>query len=107
MRLLNPIIAFLTIMPAAYAAGPAATPSDSLPSVTLEELSVTAVKQRSILREQPVAATLLTGAQLDELNVVTIKGISDVVPNFYIPDYGSRITSTIYVRGLGAYWIMR
>lgn len=89
-------------MPAAYAAGPAATPSDSLPSVTLEELSVTAVKQRSILREQPVAATLLTGAQLDELNVVTIKGISDVVPNFYIPDYGSRITSTIYVRGLGA-----
>ena len=24
-----------------------------------------------------------------------------MVPNIYIPDYGSRMTSTIYVRGLG------
>ncbi len=78
------------------------TSTDSVSSVTLEELSVTAVKQQSRLRQQPVASTVLTAGELDQLNEVTIKGISDVVPNFYIPDYGSRITSTIYVRGLGA-----
>jgi outer membrane receptor protein involved in Fe transport len=31
-----------------------------------------------------------------------MKNVSGVVPNFYMPDYGSRMTSTIYVRGLGA-----
>ncbi len=30
------------------------------------------------------------------------KDISLVAPNFYMPDYGSRMTSSIYVRGLGA-----
>lgn len=71
-------------------------------SVTLDELSVSALKQTAALRLQPEAATLLTQAELDRLNVVSIKGISDVVPNFFMPDYGSRITSSIYVRGIGA-----
>ncbi len=71
-------------------------------TVTLNELSVTAIKQDSRLITQPVASTVLTQADLDELNAVSIKGISDAVPNFYIPDYGSRITSSIYVRGIGA-----
>ena len=30
------------------------------------------------------------------------RDLSGLVPNFFIPDYGSRMTSTIYVRGLGA-----
>lgn len=68
----------------------------------LEELNVVALKQNSKLREDAVSATVIGRAELDELNTVTIKGISDVVPNLFIPDYGSRITSSIYVRGLGA-----
>lgn len=68
----------------------------------LEEVSVTSVKQMSRLREQPEAATLLTRAQIEQAGVQELRGISDVVPNFYMPEYGSRITSTIYVRGIGA-----
>ena len=44
----------------------------------------------------------LSLARAENLGVVGIKGMSDVVPNFYMPDYGSRITSSIYVRGIGA-----
>lgn len=76
--------------------------ADSTQVTGLEEVSVVAVKQSSSLRGQPVAASIVTAPQLNHLNVVAIKGLSDVVPNFYIPDYGSRITSTIYVRGIGA-----
>lgn len=54
------------------------------------------------LREEAEAATILSGTELERVGAVSVKGISDVVPNFYIPDYGSRITSTIYVRGIGA-----
>lgn len=79
----------------------AETASDSIPSM-LEEVSVTAVKQSRQLRDDPVAATILTAPELERLDIVSMKGISDVVPNFFMADYGSRITSSIYVRGIGA-----
>ena len=69
---------------------------------TLGELNVIALKQVEMLRDDAVASTVLDRTELEHLNTVALKGISDVVPNFYIPDYGSRITSTMYVRGIGA-----
>lgn len=74
---------------------------DSL-AMTLDEVSVSAVKQMLSLRQEAEAATILTQKELEQIDAVSIKGISDVVPNFFMPDYGSRITSTIYVRGIGA-----
>ncbi len=74
---------------------------DSL-SMTLDEVNITAVKQTNPLREKAEAATILSGAELNTIGAVSMKGISDVIPNFFMPDYGSRITSTIYVRGIGA-----
>lgn len=74
---------------------------DSL-TVNLDEVSVTALKRMSAFRDDPAAATLITSKELDRLGIMSIKGISDVVPNFFMADYGSRITSSIYVRGIGA-----
>ena len=62
--------------------------ADSTQVTGLEEVSVVAVKQSSSLRGQPVAASIVTAPQLNHLNVVAIKGLSFVVPNFYIPEYG-------------------
>ncbi len=76
-------------------------PADSL-STTLEEVSVTALKRLNPVMQEPEAVTILTEAELERLGARTIRGVSDVVPNFYMPEYGSRITSTIYVRGIGA-----
>lgn len=75
---------------------------DTLKSVRLPDLGVTALKQSERLREEPLASTYMSRTELERLGVEGMKGISDVVPNFYIPDYGSRITSSIYVRGIGA-----
>lgn len=80
-------------------AGPEAEPADT---TLLQEVSVTAVKQTDRLLELPVASTVTGRAEIERLGVTGIKGISDVVPNFYMPEYGSRITSSIYVRGIGA-----
>ncbi len=71
-------------------------------TVTLGEVSVSAVKTADRLFEQPVASTTLSASELSRLGAVEIKGISDAVPNFFMPDYGSRITSSMYVRGIGA-----
>ncbi len=70
--------------------------------INLDEVSVSAIKQTAVIASFPVASTTISDDQVKRLNIVTMKGISEVVPNFYIPDYGSRMTSSIYVRGLGA-----
>lgn len=71
-------------------------------TVWLNEVNVVALKQEAQLRDEAVASTLLVAPELDRENAFSVKRISELVPNFYVPDYGSRITSTMYVRGIGA-----
>lgn len=70
--------------------------------VVLGGVEVTAIKQDERVERLPVASTVVGRAEIERLNVVTVKNISEIAPNFYIPDYGSRVTSSIYVRGMGA-----
>lgn len=70
--------------------------------VELAELSVAAIKSGTNILDRPVAASVVTPAEIRRQNIVTMKQVSEIAPNFYIPDYGSRMTSSIYVRGMGA-----
>ena len=76
--------------------------ADSLEYVMLDDVDVVAVKSGSNFRALPLTGSIVSGTRAEKLIVNDVKGISGVVPNFYIPDYGSRITSSIYVRGIGA-----
>lgn len=77
------------------------TPHDSLYRM-LQEIDVVALKQQRDLTRMAVSGTVIGEAQIERENISDIKGISGMTPNLYIPDYGSRITSSIYVRGIGA-----
>ncbi len=66
----------------------------------LHEVRVVGVKQSA--ETDLSAVTQISAKEIQRLNILTMKDASDVVPNFYIPAYGSRMTSSIYVRGLGA-----
>ena len=76
--------------------------ADTMPVKSLEELNVVAIKQEERLRDVAVSATVIGLEESERLGITDMKGFSNVVPNFFIPDYGSRITSSIYVRGIGA-----
>ena len=99
---LNPITAYAAATPVTVegSGGIGFVPGDT--ATTLQEVNVVALKQQERLRSEAVSATTVGQADLERLGVASMKGISDVVPNFYIPDYGSRITSSLYVRGIGA-----
>ncbi len=74
---------------------------DSLQFVTnLHDVEVVGVKQ---MPDNPLElSTVVKGADVERLKVASVKNISEITPNFFIPAYGSRMTSSIYVRGLGA-----
>ena len=81
-----------------------AEPLDSagIISMPLHEVSVSAIKQAPLLDSEPIASTTISESTLERMNITTFQDISTFVPNFYMPEYGSRITSSMYIRGLGA-----
>ena len=71
-------------------------------TVKLRELTVVATKENSPYREQPLSVSTLGPGALQSNQVWSLKGVSALVPNFHMPDYGSRLTSAIYIRGIGS-----
>ena len=80
-----------------------ATPEQAVDTtIVVDRVQVSAVKQGLVLRSEPVASTILGERTVARQHVDAVKRLTDLVPNLHIPDYGSRMTSSIYVRGLGA-----
>ena len=76
---------------------------DTAKVVDVEEVVVVASPKENIkLRKQPVSVTLFSGEGLDNLGVTSVKDLTGFVHNLYIPDYGSRLTSSVYIRGIGS-----
>ncbi len=69
---------------------------------TCSRLLSTIVVSRAGKRVPPEATTTLSRGLIDRFNIISMKQVSEIAPNFYIPDYGSRMTSSIYMRGIGA-----
>lgn len=77
--------------------------ADTLRMVDVEEVLVIATpKENRKLRELPAAVTLLSQQEMQASQVRSIKSLTGVVPNMFIPDYGSRLTSAVYIRGIGS-----
>lgn len=96
------ILPAMAAMPDDHASGDASLPVRTDSTRWLDEVSVTAIKQAANIRLNPQASTVIGRGRLERLGIVSMKGASEIAPNFYVPDYGSRMTSSIYVRGIGA-----
>ena len=70
-------------------------------TLSLGEVTITAIKQSADLRSQATALTVINRKDAERNRVVSMRLGAEMVPNLFIPDYGSRMTSTVYVRGIG------
>ena len=59
-------------------------------------------KETFQLRQQPLSSTAFGVSQLSGLGVRDLRDLSNFVPSFVMPQYGSRYTSAMYVRGIGS-----
>ncbi len=72
-------------------------------TIRLEEVEILShIKENGGMRQQPSAVTLITQQELEASHITSLKAASALVPNLFIPDYGSRMTSAIYIRGIGS-----
>lgn len=76
---------------------------DSTHVVRLDEVEVvSSVKEVGTMKQQPVSVTLIRQQDLENHHITSLKEIGASAPNFYMPDYGSRLTSAVYIRGIGS-----
>ncbi len=76
---------------------------DTLQVHYLDEVVVSgSVKETNELENLPTAVSVVSPRQLQEGRVESLPALNALVPNLFIPSYGSKVSTPIYIRGIGA-----
>lgn len=67
-----------------------------------EVVVVSQPKEAFRLRQQSLSNTSVGGFQIQKLGTRDLRELSSYIPNFVMPNYGSRLSSAMYVRGIGS-----
>lgn len=77
--------------------------NDTLKTYAIGEVVITSsTKETNNLRTLPGSVSVFSPQTIAAKQIDALKDISSLVPNLYMPDYGSKLTSAIYIRGIGA-----
>jgi outer membrane receptor protein involved in Fe transport len=77
--------------------------ADSSKVIDLDEVVVVSQPKENVrLRLQPMSSSVFGNETLQLLNVHDLSQLSQFVPSFVMPAYGSRLTSSLYIRGIGS-----
>ena len=86
-----------------YAENIKANENDTIKTYNMGEVIVTSsTKETNNLRTLPGSVSILSPQMISGRQIDALKDISSFVPNLYMPDYGAKLTSAIYIRGIGA-----
>jgi iron complex outermembrane recepter protein len=50
----------------------------------------------------PASVSVIPSEIIEESEIRSLNDLSGTAPNFYMPDYGSKLTSPVYIRGIGS-----
>lgn len=77
--------------------------SDSCKVFDIDEVVVVSQPKEVLrLRQQALSSTSLGSSLMKKMGVSDLRDLSQFVPNFVMPNYGSRLSSSVYVRGIGS-----
>lgn len=71
-------------------------------SVLLQEITVEASKEPVKFKQMPASVTILSSKMISENGFNSLNDVTSSVANLFMPDYGSKLTSPIYIRGIGS-----
>jgi outer membrane cobalamin receptor len=81
--------------------GMAQTQDDTTRVVKLNEVVINSLKETSP-QQTPVSSTIISSKLINTAQISNVRDLSGLVPNFFIPDYGSAMSTTSYIRGIGS-----
>lgn len=93
----------MPLLTAALAAATLSLPADTLRTIDLDEATAVATPKETVrLRQQAGSVNSLSAQLLERHQVQSIKDVSRLVPNLFMPEYGSHLTTAAYIRGVGS-----
>jgi len=97
------VLLLLLLLNAVYLQAGDIIGKDTTNSIKIKEIIVTASpKESKLFRQLPITVSTISQHELQACQVYSLKSMNGIVPNLFIPDYGSRLTSAIYIRGIGS-----
>jgi iron complex outermembrane recepter protein len=68
----------------------------------LQEIVIKASKDNVTHKTIPASVSVIPSELIKESEIRSLNDLSGTAPNFYMPDYGSKLTSPVYIRGIGS-----
>ena len=96
------ILPLLAAIPAtAIMADETETDSIKVSHIIDEVVIMASSKEHKEYKDLPISFNTINADEFADNRIESLKNISCISPNLYIPEYGSRLTSAIYIRGIG------
>lgn len=77
--------------------------STDIKTINLNEIVVKSSRENSVMiKNLPSSISLMKAKTIEDNGISSLKDLVGFVPNFFMPDYGSRLTSPVYIRGIGS-----
>lgn len=73
-----------------------------MPEVELGEIIISGSKNEMKLKQLPASVSLMTKTTVQDDNIQNLTDVTAIAPNLFMPDYGSKLTSPVYIRGIGS-----
>ena len=71
-------------------------------TVNLPDVEISVSRVARPVSQQQMQVSVIDNQLIEAVQAVAPKDVSNLIPNVYMPDYGSAMTSSIYIRGLGS-----
>lgn len=71
-------------------------------TVQLSEVTVSSQKRQQRILDIPSSISTLNAKSVENYKVNDLRDASAIIPNFYMPEYGSKLTAPVYIRGVGS-----
>jgi outer membrane receptor protein involved in Fe transport len=68
----------------------------------LSEIVIKASKDNVTFKSLPASVTVISETLITNNEIKSLTGATASIPNFFMPDYGSKLTSPVYIRGIGS-----
>lgn len=71
-------------------------------SLELQEVVIKASKDNVTHKTIPASVSVIPSEFIKEIEIKSLTDLSGTAPNFFMPEYGSKLTSPVYIRGIGS-----
>ena len=76
--------------------------SDTTKIFKTDEIQVLSNRETNSLSNIPAPISTISKQEINSQQIQNIRNLSILIPNLFVPDYGSKMSNAIYIRGIGS-----